>query len=69
MLRVHERLPGVSTNARLVLQVHDELVIEAPSDAAENVKAMMVDVMESSMDLVVPLRVDATIAECWADTK
>ncbi len=69
MLRVHERLPGTSADARLVLQVHDELVIEAPGDAAEAVKEMMVETMESAMDLVVPLRADATIAECWADTK
>jgi len=66
---VHERLPGTSADARLVLQVHDELVIEAPGDAAEAVKEMMVETMESAMDLVVPLRADATIAECWADTK
>lgn len=64
MIRVHAQLPAP---ARLLLQVHDELVLEAPAALAEEVARMVRHEMESAARLSVPLRVETGIAENWRD--
>ncbi len=63
------RLDGAlrKTGARMLLQVHDELVVEAPAAQAKDVAAMMVRVMEQAVEIDVPLRVDAGIGRNWAE--
>jgi DNA polymerase-1 len=51
------------------MQIHDELVLEAPQSEAESVRDFLVDVMESALDLDVPIIADASIADNWADCK
>jgi DNA polymerase-1 len=64
MVRLHEALkPG---QARMLLQVHDELLVEAPENDAEAIGALMRDLMENAIDLVVPLVVDLGIGDNWA---
>ncbi|HNT89816.1 MAG TPA: DNA polymerase, partial [Candidatus Hydrogenedentes bacterium] len=64
MLRVDAALAAVG--ARLLLQVHDELVAEAPADAAEAAAATMKRIMEEAVTLDVPLTVDVGIGLNWA---
>jgi len=54
------------TNARLLLQVHDELLVESPMAEAKHVAALMKRIMEKAIALDVPLRVDVGIGENWA---
>jgi DNA polymerase-1 len=56
-------------SARLLMQIHDELVVEAPASEAERVRDFLVEVMESAMDLDVPIIADASIGYSWAECK
>jgi DNA polymerase-1 len=56
-------------DVKMLLQIHDELVFEAPDDRAEETRALVVDRMESAMQLRVPLKADASIAQNWFDGK
>ncbi|MBG81595.1 MAG: DNA polymerase I [Phycisphaerae bacterium] len=69
MINVHRDLGRVDPQARLILQVHDELVLEAPAESADAVQEFLVTTMESAMDLSIPLVVDASIADNWFDAK
>lgn len=67
MLRVHHSLRAEGLEARLVLQVHDELIVECPEAEAEAVKALLVREMEGVMALSVPLEADAGAGRSWAE--
>ena len=68
MIRVGEALGGDS-GARMLLQVHDELVFEVEDGRVEEVTATVVDMMESALTLDVPLKVDAGSGRTWYDCK
>uniref|UniRef100_UPI0040573AA6 DNA polymerase I n=1 Tax=Candidatus Electronema sp. TaxID=2698783 RepID=UPI0040573AA6 len=59
MLKAHEELKSQKFKAKLLLQIHDELVFEVADDKAEDVKSFIVPLMESVMVLAVPLKVNA----------
>jgi len=65
MVRLAQALPMEHPKARLLLQVHDELLVEAPEREAEAVLACMRRVMESAMRLDVPLKADGGIGHDW----
>jgi DNA polymerase-1 len=67
MLRIHERLEGEALGARMLLQVHDELVFEVPEGDAGKTGSFISEVMESVMDLKVPLVVDVGWGKNWAE--
>jgi DNA polymerase-1 len=67
MITVHRRLREGGFAARLLLQVHDELVLEAPTGEAAAVMALVRDAMEHVMPLRVPLRVDVRSGANWAE--
>nr|WP_043816547.1 DNA polymerase I [Deinococcus maricopensis] len=67
MVELDEQLSALG--ARLLLQVHDELLIEAPSDRADEVAALTRRVMEGVVTLKVPLRVEIGTGPNWYDTK
>jgi len=69
MNNVHEGIGDTFPNARLLMQIHDELVVEAPVAEAEAVRDFLVGVMESAMELDVPIIADASIGDNWADCK
>ncbi len=69
MINVQRNLQSKFEGARLLLQIHDELVVEVPKESAEPVRDFLVDVMESAMALDVPLVADASIATNWAECK
>ena len=69
MLRVHRRLRAENMRARLVLQVHDELVLDAPEEEAERAKALLKEEMEGAISLAVPLIADVSMGKSWYDAK
>ena len=69
MLRVRDRLKAEGYRARLILQVHDELILEAPEDEAERAAALLREEMEHAAELRVPLVAEAKIGRSWYETK
>jgi DNA polymerase-1 len=67
MIHVDRRLSAERWSARMLLQVHDELVFEAPPDEVERLKAMVKEEMSGAAELTVPLVVDVGVGETWAD--
>ncbi|MDD3230085.1 MAG: DNA polymerase, partial [Oscillospiraceae bacterium] len=69
MVRVARALAQETKQARLVLQIHDELIVECPEAEAETVKALLRREMEQVMTLSVPLEAEAKIGKSWYETK
>ncbi|NMB07707.1 MAG: DNA polymerase I [Tissierellia bacterium] len=69
MVKVHRELKNRKLKSRLILQVHDELIIETFKDEVEEVKKVMKDIMENSIKLDIPLKVEISIGENWYETK
>ena len=69
MINVSRRLREMNVDARLILQVHDELLIEAHKDVAEDVAKMLQHEMENAVSLSVPLIAEVTVGENWFDNK
>ncbi|MEP0847229.1 MAG: DNA polymerase I [Phycisphaerae bacterium] len=69
MIRLHERISSAPLSMRMLLQVHDELVCEAPRVDAERCADVVREVMSTAMKLRVPLRVDVSIGENWLEAK
>ena len=69
MVRVAERLRRDGLAARLILQVHDELIVEAPAAEAETVCALLRACMENALQLAVPLVADVHVGASWYETK
>ncbi len=67
MVRVDARMRAEHLQARLLLQVHDELIVECPTEEAETVKGILIEEMEHVVDYRVPLLVDAKIGASWAE--
>lgn len=65
MIRVHKALKDEGLDARLILQVHDELIIESSKEHAEKAKEILVREMENAASLAVPLEVAAEIGDNW----
>src|SRR3989440_9538886 len=69
MLRVDDALRSAGLKAQTVMQVHDELLIEAPKEEAERVAELLRREMEEAVELDVPLKVEVGIGDNWMDTK
>ena len=69
MINVREKLKAGGYKARLVLQVHDELVIDCPECEKEQVSKLLQEEMENAVSLRVPLTVEVGIGKTWFDTK
>lgn len=67
MLRVYEQLQKSDLRARLLLQIHDELLLETPADEVEPLSKLIVEAMTGVMELDVPLKVDVAFGPTWAD--
>ena len=67
-IRLHEKLHG-HFQARMVLQVHDELLLELPREEVEAVRPLVVDIMCDAFELDAPLRVEAEIGANWLELK
>lgn len=69
MLRVNDRLKRERLKSRLILQVHDELLVEAHESEAEYVKELLTEEMRGAAKLSVPLEVDVHMGENWYEAK
>jgi DNA polymerase-1 len=70
MIDVHAGLGAVAGGrARMILTVHDELLFEAPAEAADETAAAVRELMEGAVKLNVPLTVDVGVADNWKDAK
>ena len=69
MVRVDKRLKEEGLSARLILQVHDELIVEAPAYESMRVAMLLQEEMENAAKLRVPLVAEATVGKTWYDAK
>ena len=69
MVAVHKRLKAENLQARLVLQVHDELIVECPEEEAETVAKLLEEEMEHVVSLSVPLTAEAHWGKNWLEAK
>ena len=69
MIKVYRRLKAEQLSARLILQVHDELIVEAPLHELEQVKHLLVEEMQNAVQLSVLLKADVGCGKSWLDAK
>ena len=69
MVRVFDRLEKSGTGARLILQIHDELIIEAPAEKEKEISEMLKYEMEHAANLSVPLLADVNAGKTWYESK
>ncbi|RMF81170.1 MAG: DNA polymerase I, partial [Planctomycetota bacterium] len=69
MIRLHARIRDERLPLRMLLQVHDELVCEAPGERADELAATVAEVMRTAMTLKVPIRVDVATGRNWLEAK
>ena len=69
MINVFNRLRKENLDAKIILQVHDELIVEAKKECQEQVETILKEEMESAMKLKIPLKVEISEANNWYDAK
>ena len=69
MIDIDERIESEGLKTKLLLQVHDELIFEAPKEEIEILEKIVPEVMENAIELAVPLKVDLSFGESWYDAK
>ncbi len=69
MVKIDRRLKEENMKTRLILQIHDELILEAPDEEAEKAAKLLREEMESAAELKVPLSVESKTAKNWFDAK
>ena len=69
MVRVHEALQREGLQAKLILQIHDELIIDAPFEEVARVEKLLAECMENVIALAVPLSAEVKTGRSWFETK
>ncbi|MBI9015261.1 MAG: DNA polymerase I [Clostridiales bacterium] len=69
MIKVYQSLKKGNFKSKLILQVHDELLIEAHEDELDEIKVLLKDTMENAIEMLVPLNVDMNVGKNWYETK
>lgn len=69
MVSMYKKLQESNYDAKIILQIHDELMIECKKEDAENVEKMLKESMEGAIKMSIPLLVEAEVAENWYDVK
>ena len=69
MIRVREALKAEGLKAKLILQVHDELIVECPEEEQERVKELLSREMERVVSYSVPLKAEAAVGHSWGVAK
>ena len=69
MIKVHNEIKENNLKAKLIMQVHDELIIDTPLDEVEKVKVLLKDAMESIVKLEVPLIAEVGVGDNWLEAK
>ncbi len=65
MIHIHEELQQRKMRSKMILQIHDELLFEAPIDEMDELEKMVVDRMEKALPLSVPVVVDCGVGDSW----
>ncbi|MPN23120.1 DNA polymerase I [bioreactor metagenome] len=69
MVKVHSEIKKRGLKSRLILQVHDELLIETHVDEVEEVSALLKENMENAVSLKVPMEAEVKMGRSWYETK
>lgn len=69
MIKMQARLEKEGLKTKMLLQVHDELIFEAPEEEIEILKQIVPEEMESALELIVPLKVDYNFGKTWYEAK
>ena len=69
MIKVSERIKKENLKSRLILQVHDELIIESTTDETNYIQELLKEEMQKAYDMKVQLKVDINTGKSWFDTK
>ena len=69
MIKVFREIEKRGLKSKIVLQVHDEMMIEAPQEEEQEVKQILKESMETAVELKVPLIADISVAKNWYDCK
>ena len=69
LVRLDEAIETVGIDSRIVLQVHDEIIVESPDPEVEQAKEMTTSIMRDAFELRVPLEIDLQVASTWAGAK
>ena len=69
MVRVYRRLAAEGMRAKLILQVHDELIVECPDAETARVEKILAEEMENAVSLSVPMIADAKSGQSWYAAK
>ena len=69
LVQLDEAIEESDLGARLVLQVHDEVILEVPPEEMDEARTLTVDTMKGAAELRVPLEVNVTVGDTWADAK
>lgn len=69
MIRVEERLEKEKLQSHLILQVHDELIVESPESEAQRAAQILTEEMENAVQLSVPMVAEAQVGKTWYDAK
>ena len=69
VVRIDDALVGARLDSRLILQVHDEVLVEVPAAERDEVGRLVVEIMRGAADLDVPLEVNVAWGDTWADSK
>ena len=67
MIRIHKRLQTEGLRGRMILQVHDELLLEVPAEEMEFTRSLVIEEMEGAYPLSVPLKVDTGMGKNWRE--
>ena len=69
LVRLDEAIETAGIDSRIVLQVHDEIIVESPDPEVEQAKEMTTSIMRDAFELRVPLEIDLQVASTWAGAK
>jgi DNA polymerase-1 len=69
LVRIDQALVKAKVQSRVVLQVHDEVIVEVPDEEKDVVGPLVLDIMKGAADLIVPLEVNAAWGPTWAEAK
>ncbi len=69
MINMQQALKDAGLEAKMLLQVHDELIFEAPKAEISKLKELVPKIMDSAVELSVPLKVESASGKTWFETK
>jgi len=67
MIKIDKKIESEQLPLKMLLQIHDELIFEAPADKAEKLGSIIQGEMERAIDLSIPLKVSVEIGESWGE--